>query len=257
MLAPVLGPLANAAGFQPGERVLDVGCGRGATTLLAAAAVGPTGHVTGVDVAERLITAAAALAVPADAAPIEWLVADAQRADFAPASFDVVISRFWVMFFDDPVAAFANLAAAARPGGRLAMATWRPRDASPFQYAGYNAIVTAFADHGWVVPPTDPTAGPYALGLDERIVGVLGAAGWDAIEVRQLDQVLYFAGPGTSVDDAVDLALAMPSMQAVLATFPHEAHGLARTALVEEYEARYDGVGVALPAAMAVTTARR
>ena len=124
-IEPVSDLLFAAAQPVAGERVLDVGCGRGSTTQLAAGAVGPAGEVVGLDVAANLIEEAERLA-PDDAA-IRWMVADAQRAELPPEHFDLVLSRFGVMFFDDPTAAFANLAGATAPGGRLCVAVWQTR----------------------------------------------------------------------------------------------------------------------------------
>jgi SAM-dependent methyltransferase len=255
MLDPVLDPLFDAAALAPPEAVLDVGCGRGVTTRAAAAIVGTTGRVTAVDVAPDLIEAAAARAVPDGAAPIEWLVADAQRAPFADGSFDAVISRFGVMFFDDAVAAFANLRRAVRPGGRLAVCTWRPRDASPFQHAGYDAIVTALTAAGYDIAAGDPTAGPYAFGVDSYVHEVLGAAGWHDIVLTPLEMPLYFAGPETSPLDAVGVALGMHGTRAMLAPFDDRARDIAHDALLHAYERHHDGSGVRLDAAMVLITA--
>src|SRR5437667_12148573 len=108
----------------PGERVLDVGCGPGATALPVAAAVGPTGHVTGIDISEPMLGLLRRRIAEQGIANLTTLLADAQTHGFPPASFDLVTSRFGVMFFADPKAAFRNLAGALRPGGRLAMAVW-------------------------------------------------------------------------------------------------------------------------------------
>ena len=116
-LIPVSEVLFRAARLRAGEHVLDVGCGRGATTLEAARMVGRDGAVTGIDIAATLIDEARQFGA---ATPnVEFVIADAQRHDFDRAHFDVAISRFGVMFFDDAVAAFSKLRAAMRPGGRF------------------------------------------------------------------------------------------------------------------------------------------
>jgi SAM-dependent methyltransferase len=107
-----------------GERVLDVGCGPGATALPLAAAVGPGGHVTGIDIAEPMLGLLRRRIAERGITNLTALLADAQTYAFPPASFDLLTSRFGVMFFADPAAAFRNLAGAVRPGGRLAMAVW-------------------------------------------------------------------------------------------------------------------------------------
>ena len=163
-LAPVSAHLFAAAGLAPGEAVLDVGCGTGPTTRDAAAGVGPTGRVTGLDVSQDMLDAAAAVPATADAAPIDWLLADATTwSPPDPPAYDVVLSRFGVMFFSDPAAAFAHLAQATRPGGRLALAVWDRRDASELFAVPLRAALEAMAGHG--VTPDVPAddEGPFSL----------------------------------------------------------------------------------------------
>lgn len=255
MLEPVHEPLFRLAALQPDERVLDVGCGRGATARRAAIEVGATGSVLAVDVADSLIEAARSTPAPAGAAPTDWVVGDAQRTEFRVASIDVVVSRFGVMFFDDPVAAFANLRSAVRPGGRLSVATWQPRDACPFQSAGYDAVMRALRDHGYDPEPTDPAAGPLSFGVPERVHDVLGGAGWSDVEVHPVEMPLYFGGPGASPDDAVDLALGMAGWKQMLSAFDDAAWNEVAEALRETYARHHDGTGVRLDAAMTVLTA--
>src|SRR5690606_23800198 len=133
---------------QPGERVLDVGCGSGPTTRLAARLVGPTGSVVGLDVARAMLDAAASVAVEPEAAPIRWLEADAARWTPDGELVDAVISRFGVMFFDDPEAAFTALAAATRPGGRLCTMVWDRRDRSPLFQVPLGVVTRSLREQG-------------------------------------------------------------------------------------------------------------
>src|SRR5262245_38950827 len=131
-LAPVGDRLFRAAELERGERVLDVGCGTGPTTRRAAALVGRDGSVTGVDISPEMLAAARrAEALGEDAAPIQWVVADAANWDPGPARFDVVISECGVMFFSDPSVAFANLARVTHEDGRFCAAAWAERTRSP------------------------------------------------------------------------------------------------------------------------------
>lgn len=258
MLAPVLVPLFDHAQLSPGERVLDVGCGRGATTHLAAEVVGRTGAVTAVDVSAELIDEAKRVGATdgSDAAAIDWIVADAQEADFAEDRFDAVISRFGVMFFDDPVAAFVNLRAATTPVGRLVIATWRPRDTCAFQSVGWRAITRALRDWKYDVADPDPTAGPYAFGVDEFVYQVLGDAGWSDVTLHDVKLPLYYGGPG-SPQDAVDTALGMAGLQSFLGAYDERATELATNALLDVFSAHHDGTGVRLDAGILIVTAGR
>jgi ubiquinone/menaquinone biosynthesis C-methylase UbiE len=120
-LQPVSDALFDRASLQPGERVLDVGVGSGPTTGQAWEAVRPDGSVAGIDVAPPMIAAARQRIT---ASEIEWIVGDAASYNFSPRTYDAVISRFGVMFFSDPVAAFRNLCEATRPSGRLIVTVW-------------------------------------------------------------------------------------------------------------------------------------
>ena len=124
MLAPFVGPIVAAAAPQPGEAVLDVGCGNGALALAFAEQVAPGGRVTGVDLSEPMLAEARRRADAAGRGDVTFVRADAQTAAL-PGPFDVVVSRFGVMFFDDPTAAFTNLAASLRPGGRIVFVCWQ------------------------------------------------------------------------------------------------------------------------------------
>jgi SAM-dependent methyltransferase len=257
MIEPVLVPLFDAAALRPGEVVLDVGCGRGATTREAARLIGPDGRVVAIDVAGNLIEAAAAAPRTAGAAPIEWVVDDAQRADLGVDRFDTVISRFGVMFFDDAVEAFANLARSTRRGGRLAVVTWRPRDASPFQSAWFDAVVGALGGAGHDVTTAAPTDGPFAFGVDEHVIDTLRSAGWHEVALRTHTLRLQYGGAGTTPEEALDLAMAMPMVRDLVEPHGPGALDLAAEALMGVFRVHHEPDGVAFSAAVAVVTARR
>jgi SAM-dependent methyltransferase len=253
-IEPVNEPLFTAAALSPGEAVLDVGCGRGVTTRRAAAGVGAEGRVTGLDIADTLLAQARAEA--SDGAPIEYVAGDAQVHPLPAASFDAVISRFGVMFFDDATAAFANLSAATRPGGRLCVAVWQARERSSVMQRPIEVGVAAAAELGVDLQPPDPATGPFAFGDPEFVDAMLTAAGWVdvASEPHLLD--MYAGGPGT-VEQIVETGLSLGPLREALDGVPAEVVDRVRAALVADFTPLHDGTGVPLQGAIAIVTARR
>lgn len=254
MLAPVDELLLPAASITPGEHVLDIGCGRGVTTRAAAVATGPTGAVTGIDISPTLI--ADARSIEASGAPIDWVVADAGAHPFEPAAADVLLSRFGVMFFDDPSAAFANLRRAMRPSGRLAVAVWPRQDASEFQWLAVDTAVRVAGAHGLTLQPDPPDAGPFAYGDARRTAPLLERAGWRDVTVTHHELLLYVGGPGTTPEDAVAMGLRVGPFGMLLRHTPDDVRAAAAEALIVELRARRDGTGAPLLAQIAIVTAR-
>jgi SAM-dependent methyltransferase len=172
--------LQEEAAPQSGERVLDIGCGTGATAIPFAAAVGPQGHVTGVDISEPMLGQARQNIATSGAANITLVLADAQVHRFPPDSFDLLISRFGVMFFADPVAAFTNLYAGLRKGGRLCMAVW----ASMADNVHWQIPFDIAVKHLGAPAPTDPREpGPMAFRDPAYLQGILAEAGFADIAI--------------------------------------------------------------------------
>lgn len=254
-LAPVSDVLFTAAALQAGERVLDVGCGLGSTSRRAAEIVGPSGAVSAVDIAVDLIDEARRIPAPTGA-PIEWIVADAQTARLPAGHYDAVISRFGTLFFDDPVAAFANLAAAARTGGRLCIAVWQQRDRSPILQRGLDIAVAVAADHGYDIDIGVPDEGPFAY-ADPAFVGpILERAGWTDVAVADHELDMLLLGPGT-VDQAVEAGLTFGPLQAALREAPAAVVEAVGTGLLEELQRWHDGTGVRMSGAIAIVGATR
>ncbi len=253
-IEPVSDLLFAAAQLAAGERVLDVGCGRGATTRRAAGTVGPAGEVVGLDVAANLIEEAGRLA--ADHPGVRWMVADAQRAELPPGHFDVVLSRFGVMFFDDPTAAFANLAAATAPGGRLCVAVWQTRDRSEILQRPLDVAAEVAARHGFPLELPSPDFGPCAFGDPAFMTGILAEAGWSDVGFVPHTLDLYAGGPGP-VENAVEIGLTIGALQMAIAGAPPEVVDAIRVALTADLATRHVGVGVMLTGAVAIDPARR
>ncbi len=183
-LGDVTAALLPFAAPKPGERVLDIGCGAGQTSYLLADAVGQGGHVTGVDISAPLL--AAARRVMDSAKNIAFVEADASAYDFKP-EYDLVVSRFGVMFFDDPPDAFANIRTALKPGGRLAFACWRSVPENQWVSLPVGAARAILPP----LPPPDPLApGPFAFAEPARVKDILGRAGFRDIRIEPLDGVM-------------------------------------------------------------------
>ena len=193
MFAPFNDLLAE--GLAAG-RVLDVGCGTG-STMLALAERGM--DCTGVDPSAPMLAAARARMEGAGRAA-RFIQADAGTYMFAPGKFDALVSRFGVMFFADPVAGFANLRGAARPGGQLRFAAWRGTADNPFQVAAEEAARPLLPE----LPPRNPgEPGQFALGDRDRVFSILKESGWAAIEIEPVDVVCRFARAGLETYIAV------------------------------------------------------
>ncbi|HLG48550.1 MAG TPA: methyltransferase domain-containing protein [Reyranella sp.] len=174
----------KAANAQPGERVLDIGCGTGGTTAELARAVGPTGHVLGVDISEPLVGVARGQKL----GNATFEVGDATTFPFQAGSVDLVFSRFGVMFFGDPVAAFANIRRALKPSGRLVFICWRTPKENPW------AGVPMRAADPYLPPierPGPEEPGQYSFGDRARVERILREAGFTAPSFEPVDQMLH------------------------------------------------------------------
>jgi SAM-dependent methyltransferase len=179
--------LLDAAALAAGERVLDVGCGGGRTSLAAAHAVRRGGMVVGADVSAPLVDLAGRRAAEAGVANAVFHVVDMQTDTVDGAPFDIAISQFGVMFFDEPVTAFANIRAHLRPGGRMAFVCWQVAERNPWFFGPAIASLLPPAPE----PPEgkSPT-GPFVLGDPERTVALLRSAGFEDVGWASHDLVV-------------------------------------------------------------------
>ncbi len=169
---------------RPGEAVLDIGCGTGTTSLALADAVGPSGRVLGVDISEPMLTLAKSRGL--GRANLGFELADASAYPFQP-EYDLLFSRFGVMFFDDPIGAFANLRRALKPDGRLAFACWRTPPENPWASAPLAAARPFLPE----LPAPDPFApGPFAFADPQRVLSILTDVGFHDVEARKYDGVM-------------------------------------------------------------------
>ena len=250
--APMTEPLLARAAIGPGMRVLDVGCGSGSVARRAAELTGPDGAVVGVDISEVLLDTAQATTVSVRSAPVSYLLADAQIHPFVPASFDRIVSRMGVMFFADPVAAFANLRRAARPSALLSSVVWRRGEENP-----WFAIPTAAAIRRHAGPiEADPDApSPLAFANADRTLALLSAAGWVDVIADALPVVLETRGTATEAAESVgSLGPAARIMDAKGATAAQTAAIVADIAAgFRPYETE---LGLRVPVTMTLLSAR-
>ena len=183
MFRPIEHLLLEAIAPGQAARALDVGCGTGGTTLALGRRLGPGAVCTGIDISAPMVAAARLRAANAGA-ELDFVCADAARHAFAPGSFDLVVSRFGVMFFDDPAAAFARLRQAARAGGGLRFVSWRGPEENSFMTAAERAARPLLPD----LPPRVPDeAGQFGLAREARVREVLAQAGWEHVACTPAD----------------------------------------------------------------------
>lgn len=183
MLQPMEALLAGAVDAGTAQHLLDVGCGAGATTLALARLTGARGHCTGIDISGPLVDVARSRA-QREGVPATFVHADAQAHAFAPGSFDAIVSRLGVMFFTDPVAAFANLRRAAKPGAALRCIAWRSAADNPFMTTAERAAAPLLPN----LPPRQPGGpGQFAFGDRQLVRSILEDSGWTAIDITPVD----------------------------------------------------------------------
>lgn len=197
---PVSARVLDLANIRSGQSVIDIGCGTGAQTLMVSERIGPEGSVLAADVSRPMLERARARAQAQGAGNIRFELCDAQTHDFARDAFDAIVSRFGVMFFDDPVAAFSNLRTALRPGGILAFASWARAEENPWFSMPKRIAVERLGEPA----PSDPDApGPLAFRNIDRVAGILKRAGYSDISAVKEGFKLRF---DASVEDVAELA---------------------------------------------------
>ncbi|MFA7262114.1 MAG: class I SAM-dependent methyltransferase [Caulobacter sp.] len=231
------------------ERLIDIGCGCGQTSLELAGEVGPDGTVLGADISAPMLAVARRRAAEAGLTNVRFLEADAQTHPFAPGGADAVFSRFGVMFFADPPAAFANIRRAVRPGGRLAFVCWRPLMLNEWMLLPMRAALPHIAAPP---PPPDPLApGPFAFADADRVRGILAAGGFSGIEIDAHDSLIG----GNSLEDTVALSLRVGPLGMLLRENPGQRDKVV-DALRQALEPHAGPSGVFLPASVWIVTAR-
>ncbi|MCY1081074.1 class I SAM-dependent methyltransferase [Archangium lansingense] len=227
MFKPIEDLLVEAVLAGSRRQVLDIGCGTGSTTLAVARLLGTKGRCTGIDISEPMITAAQARA-EREGAPASFIRANAQNHAFEPASFDMIISRFGVMFFDDAVRAFANLRRAAKNDAEVRLVAWRSPSENPFMTTAERAAAPLLPN----LPARRPDApGQFAFADQRRVHRILEESGWAGIDIRP-----------------IDVAFTLPEKELVryltrlgpLGLILHEADDRTRTQVIETVRAAFE-----------------
>jgi len=246
-IAPLGDAAMRALAPQPGERILDIGCGCGQTTLALAAEVTPGGSVVGLDISQPMLEVARRRAAGTD--NVAFREADAQTDDFGRNGFDAVFSRFGVMFFADPAAAFANIATKLVEGGRLTFVCWRPLSENAWMRVPLEAALPLLPP----LPRPDPLApGPFAFADADRVRAILSGSGWHSVNVEPYDMQI---GSG-DLDATVDLTFRVGPLGMALRDNPGQVAVVAEA--VRAALAPFDGPdGVKLPAAVWIVQAMR
>ncbi len=238
---------------QPGERVLDVGCGFGDTTQELAERVGPDGEAVGIDVAARFIATAREEAGSAEARNVSFRVADAQT-DPLGDGFNLAYSRMGTMFFAAPVPAMRNIRAALRPGGRFAMVVWRQRIDNDWLYRA-QTIVEPIVERPEEYDEPTCGPGPFSMANADTTSEILVHAGFTDIALQRCDLPLQI---GRDLDEAVDFAMSLGPAGEILRLAGDRAanrHGEVRAALREGLAEYVGPDGLWAPASTWIVTA--
>jgi SAM-dependent methyltransferase len=241
-LAPVAEAAISLAAVTPGEHVLDIGCGSGATSLALARLVGPTGQVTGLDVSAPMIELARSRL--AGHGNLTFELADAAAHKLPAASADLLFSRFGVMFFGDPAAAFANLRQALKPSGRLVLACWRPLDENLWMLVPLQAVQPLIPP---LPRPNPEEPSPFAFGDTRRVTRILTSAGFAVPGFTKFDMAMHL---GAGLDEAVEQGISFGATARALQGQPDSVVQAAKEAVRTALAPHLTANGIALPGAI-------
>ena len=242
----------EAAAPQPGERVIDIGCGSGTTVLELAKRVGPGGHVSGADVSKQSVEKARERIAAAGLRHAEVLLCDVSTYTFAPNSFDLAFSRFGVMFFSDPTATFVHLRNAMKPGGRLTFAVFRTPQENPWATAPLAAVRHLLPP---VTPPGPEDPGQFSWAASARVHRILEGAGFRDVSLTPHDPAIRIAGPGGAAE-AADFAMRIGQVVRAMSNAPDVDRDAVRSSLEAFFQSQESPQGIVLPGAIWIVRAR-
>ena len=232
---------------EKGEHIIDIGCGCGQTSLDLGSRVGAAGSVVGVDISKPMLEVARRRGRPAPNLRVTFELLDAQSDDIGHRRFDAAFSRFGVMFFSDPVAAFTNIRESLKPGGRLVFVCWRPLSQNPWMREPLDAALPLLPP----IAPFDPIApGPFAFADAGRVQSILAEAEFGSVKVSPFDAAIG----GANLEQTLQLALNVGPIGAALRENPERAETVADA--VRDLLSKYATPnGVLMPAAVWIVSA--
>lgn len=239
---------------MPGQSILDVGCGCGQTSMELAVRVGASGSVLGVDISLPMLEVAHRRLIAHPLGGLEFRQADAQSADLGAQVFDAVYSRFGVMFFSDPVAAFVNIRRCLKRGGRMVFVCWRPLQDNPWMQIPFQAALPLLPPAAPSDPttPSDPAApGPFAFADPDRVRAILASAGFSSVSTLAFDTLIG----GGDLDETLALTLRIGPLGAALREHP-ECKGRVEAAVRNALSMHMTARGVLMPGAVWIVVAR-
>jgi SAM-dependent methyltransferase len=254
MIQPIGAELIRQAAFRPGENVIDIGCGGGATTIALARSLSPSGSATGLDISRELIDHAGVRASMGTQSRIFWICGDASTVMPTNAPFDRLISRFGTMFFSDPVAAFRNLRAMLKDGARVDLAVWAPQQDNPWILTIMGALKPFMAQEPGAPPPDPRTPGPFAFADTDYLADILTQAGFADMKIEPCVRDQPIGGPGATPEQAAQFVL---SAMSVAANIPEEKREETITAVAAALAPHHvPGKGVILGGKAWIVTAK-
>ncbi len=235
MIAPIGEALLKQASFKPGERVLDIGCGGGGTTIAIAKAIAPSGEVIGIDISPDLTTASTQRAIDAGLSNIRFICADASTVQLDNKPFDRLFSRFGSMFFPEPHKAFANLHSLLRPGARIDLAVWGP----PRDNLWMMEMMGVVRRHIDVPPAIPRSPGPFAFEDVDYLNEVLERGGFSKATVSTYQALQPIGGVGATPQEAVSFVLSSMAVGRALDEQDTDVRIAAQADLVKLFEQHY------------------
>jgi len=247
MMDPLGLQAIQQADLKSTDHVLDVGCGCGSTSIhlgqLAA-------RVLGIDISTPMLEVAKSRTA-SSGGTTEFLLADAAVQQFPPDSFDLIFSRFGVMFFDDPVSAFSNLRTSLKPQGRLCFLCWRAINENPWMMIPLTTILQ-------YIPPPEPaaagTAGPFAFADIDYVRTILTGAGFNSIEAKSIDAIIS-VGTGKDLQESLTFLEKIGPVASLVADQSEQVVAQIRAALLETLKTYQTADGIKMGAACWIVTA--